>query len=67
MRCTKNGHLVQYNDSSGEPSQIFSGDRYECPVDGQAVVIGFAPTPVSEHFMPEFHKWAKHVGTVVPA
>lgn len=64
MRCAQNGHFVQWNTARG-PYQIWAGDRYECPVGGEAVVVGYGREPVAEHFENTFETWAARVQTTV--
>ncbi len=65
MSASKTGYLVQINDAAGRPYQIWSGDRYSCPVGGESVVTGMGQIPVAEHFEPQFATWQARVGTVI--
>lgn len=65
MKPSQNGRLVLFNDANGRPYQIWSGDRYDCPAGGCAVISGFGSEPVAEHFQPEFARWERRVETVV--
>lgn len=49
MRCAKNSYHVELL-ASGEPYQIWQGDRYECPSCCASVVVGFGRGPVAEVF-----------------
>ena len=53
MRCAKNESHVELL-ASGQPYQIWSGDRYECPSCSFSVVVGFGRFPVVEQFLPEY-------------
>lgn len=64
MRCAQNGRLVQFNASFG-PYEIWAGDRYECPIGGESVVVGFAQEPVASHFDAKFERYAERAETVV--
>lgn len=39
--CVENDCLVNDVEASGFPSTYWFGDRYECPVCGSGIVVGF--------------------------
>ena len=64
MPCAKTGALWRIDVPEG-PYQVWSGDRYECPVGGESVIVGNGSIPVSEHFEDDFDKWSGRAETVV--
>lgn len=64
MACSRTGELVEFDTAAG-PYQIWSADRYTCPVGGESVLVGFPSEPVIEHFDPAFAKFRERVRTVV--
>jgi hypothetical protein len=61
-RAERNGvHAVEMMDNDTRPYKIWMADLLRCPGCEHQILSGFGANPVSEHYMPEFDKWMKHV------
>jgi hypothetical protein len=39
---------------SWEPYKLWRGDLWHCPDCGAEIIVGVAPSPMSEHYRPDF-------------
>jgi hypothetical protein len=64
MPCAKTGYLWRIDTPRG-PYQVWSGDRFECPVGGESVIVGNGSIPVADQHEDDFAEWSERAQTVV--